>query len=151
MKKSSLLKVLLFCVALLFFTNCAKIKKWREDIKRKTDIMFKIPQRAVITALPLEDFPPPLDFYLLKNESWAYKDGSNLYAKILYRGNGKISLVTNFYTNILEKNGWNIQDQKVVENYTYMKFINNNNKHTAEFVIKSIPNGTLVTIYIKPM
>ncbi|MFN7181906.1 MAG: hypothetical protein ACK4NF_04410 [Planctomycetota bacterium] len=151
MENKKIERVVLYLLLVVAITGCARIKKWKEDIKTKIDIAFQPPKRAVSTALPLEEFPPPFDFYLLKNESWAYKDGNNLYSRILYQGKGKINLVTNFYTNVLHNKGWTIVEQKSIENYTYLKFDNSNNNHTAEFVIKSIPSGTLITISIKPM
>lgn len=137
-------------VIALSTSSCAKIKKWKSDFTTKIDTVFIIPNRAVATALPLEDFPPPLNFYLLKDESWSYRDSKYLYSKIIYKGNAKVYLVANFYNNILAKKGWTIEEQKSVYNYTYISSTNNNNKHKAELIIKNISDGTLVIIYIKP-
>lgn len=131
--------------------GCAKIRKWKEELTTKLDKSFAIPNRAVTTALPLEDFPPPLNFYLVVDESWSYRDGKNLYSKIVYKGNSKVYLVANFYNNILKNKGWNVVEQKSVENYIYIYATNNNNNHKVEFIIKNIPEGTVVLIYLKPL
>ncbi len=141
----------LIVIAIILPTSCAKINQWKKNLKTQIDTVFTIPNRAVATALPLDDFPPPLNFYLLKDESWSYRDGKYLYSKIIYKGSSKVQLVANFYNNVLQSKGWNVKEQKVVDNYIYIYAINSNNNHKVELIIKNIPDGTLVIIYLKPL
>ncbi|MDX9703795.1 MAG: hypothetical protein RBU23_12260 [Candidatus Auribacterota bacterium] len=92
----ALLVIALICIETLSISGCASKNK-------KKDAPGGIPLSNQIT---FSDLPVPKGFQLLRDQSYAYKDGQARIALLRYKGKGKIDDVSWFYQQNMADFQW---------------------------------------------
>ncbi|GEM_PF-1268844 len=150
MKK--LIKSGLICAALalaaytvLSTTGCAKNKK-----------QAQIPQEysgggyTVSNDLTFSDIPVPKGFKLVRDQSYAFKDGQSRIALLRYKGKAKIDEISMFYQNTMQGYQW--EEVKLID---YDKNIQQFVKENETCMVITEKTGglfskTLITIQLTP-